>query len=42
MKPERIEYVVRVHRDTDGSLWAEVPKLPGCLEVGEMRVSVPA
>lgn len=78
MKAERVEYVARVHRDTDGSLWADVPDLPGCfasgftldelaeglqeaismcrdevpadvsvaadsrLEVGELRVSVPA
>jgi len=30
MTARRIEYTVRVQRDDDGSLWAEVRELPGC------------
>ena len=29
------EYDVRVHRAEDGSLWAEVPDLPGCFATGD-------
>jgi predicted RNase H-like HicB family nuclease len=30
-----IEMPARIHRDSDGALWAEVPALPGCVAGGE-------
>lgn len=29
------EYIVRVHRDDDGSFWAHVLDLPGCFASGD-------
>lgn len=34
MSTQSIEYVVRVHDEDDGSLWAEVLDLPGCFASG--------
>jgi predicted RNase H-like HicB family nuclease len=30
-----VELPVRLHRDTDGVLWADVPALPGCVSGGD-------
>ena len=35
MSEHHSEYVVRVHHDEDGSLWAEVLGLPGCFASGD-------
>jgi predicted RNase H-like HicB family nuclease len=35
MSEQEIEYVVRVHEEPDGSLWAEVVDLPGCFASGD-------
>lgn len=35
MSEHQSEYVVRVHHDDDGSLWAEVLDLPGCFASGD-------
>ncbi len=34
MTERTIEYIVRVHEEDDGSLWAEVLDLPGCFASG--------
>ncbi|MCL2542741.1 MAG: hypothetical protein FWE71_09845 [Nocardioidaceae bacterium] len=34
-EPTQIDYRVLVHRDEDGSLWAEVEQLPGLFVTGE-------
>lgn len=35
MKQEPIEFTMRVHTEADGSMWAEVPELPGCFASGD-------
>jgi predicted RNase H-like HicB family nuclease len=30
-----LEYIVRVHQEEDGGLWAEVLDLPGCFASGQ-------
>ncbi len=30
-----VDLPARVHRDEDGTLWADVPALPGCVSGGE-------
>lgn len=34
MSTEALEFIVRVHHEDDGSLWAEVLDLPGCFASG--------
>ncbi len=35
MSAQKIEYIVRVHEEDDGPLWAEVLELPGCFASGD-------
>lgn len=35
MSEQGTEYIIRVHGEDDGSLWAEVLDLPGCFASGD-------